>query len=325
MPLPSAVRKNAQAADDFIKGNIGEKLPTPSEEPNKNTETPAIVVDKDPTNIPASVQQPQHEDKPVDELTGLKKLLDESEQRNRVLQGKYTAEVPRMAEELRRARAENAAMQSEIQNLQSSINNPTNTASSQDDELIRSMAGDDLGELIIGLRQEVSGLKSANSLMKDQLSKTSSEFNRTVQMSNKAKLAEALSASDLNLEAMNSDDSFNDWLDGYDEMSGVQRRRLMNDAYKAGEIERAARFFLMFGKGNHSVGSVHDQKPKQQNAPQPNLSVESTATTNNMAQGNDAVLPHEIANFYSREVQRKLTDEEKRIGEQRIFAGKRPF
>lgn len=320
---PNSIRNSAQAADDFINGKTAQEA-APVDEV-KPTETPQEAEPKTAPAEPASEPKPE----PVEPRTDGE--LEKVRQQLAVLQGKYNAEVPRLSSENKELRSQVARLELEKQNAQSlaSQAQPAGNSSSPSIDAIRREYGDEMGdyaraqqehahaqqEQVNRLTQTVESLRAE---INGRLEKTEQTVTETVSQTRNEKFAALLHSKGLDLQQMNRDQDFVQWLDELDPYSGIRRGDLMNSAYKSDELQRAAMFFIDYASSKKTASP----KPSAPATPPrvPPVTAQSTAPDGSAVPVDSGPMqPHEITEFYAKKRKGLLTPEEIAAGESRIY------
>jgi hypothetical protein len=236
--IPRAVQEAADRAEALHKQVYeiqpdGEPQPTPTE-----TQDPA------PTGDPVPDVQgltPPSDDTaaapPTGELPDQQKKDDPWEQRYKVIEGKYRAEVPRLNADNRELRQQLEALQNEVEQLKSrGTQEPSSLISAED----REKYGDDLLDVIKRAAQEqVSAKDGEIADLKRQLESVTTTTAKSAEVSFFDQLGNLVP----DWVAINGEDQFLKWLDEHDEFTGRTRQDLLSDAEKARDANRVAKFF----------------------------------------------------------------------------------
>lgn len=211
MNQPNAVKNQADEADRMIAALA-----------SGNTEQSTPVVNQAPTQEPA---------KPVDAS-----VVIDYEQRYKVLQGKYNAEVPQLRNKV-------LALQEQLkQPLQANQSKPANVS----DAIVQLQKdyGDEFTEQIKALVQ--SEIAPMNNRV--------NHFENTAQATSKdqkcKRLAEMLAPNNIDFYATDDNPDFHTWLHGLDHKANQPRQALLMDAFTKGDLERAVVFYREFAGSN---------------------------------------------------------------------------
>jgi len=226
MALPRKVREAADKADALHKQVYEAQLvidPAPPTDPALDPAPNDPPID---SVAPPPIEQP---DPPKDEPW---------EQRYRVIEGKYRAEVPRLA-------SENKELKTQIQNLYQEIEGLKSQAvQAQASTLIsdadREKYGDDLLDVIKRATQQANAGKDMEiAELKRRLDAVNETTVKTVEVS----FYDQLNTLAPDWVDINSDENFLRWLDEYDELSGMTRQDLLSNAEQNRDAKLVARFF----------------------------------------------------------------------------------
>jgi hypothetical protein len=231
MAIPRAVREAAERAEAIHKQMYEQKpvetqtdpvepvVPTPQDPPPLEAVTPTETAVAPPTELP----DPQKE--------------DPWEHRYKVLEGKYRAEVPRMAADNRDLRTKLDTLSQQMEQLKSQAEKPNTSLINQED---REKYGDDLLDVIKRASQEQISAKDAEiAELRSRLDGVFQDTAKTAEVNFFDRLGQIAP----DWVTINGDESFLRWLDEYDEFTGKTRQDLLSDAETAKDAERVARFF----------------------------------------------------------------------------------
>jgi hypothetical protein len=228
--------------------------------------------------IDAMGGEPEKVEAPEEQVEAPKKEVvsePDPEHKYRVLQGKYNKEVPRLQEDLRNTRSENADLRQRLNNLEATLSTiqavkedelkkaslPTIT----DDE--REQFGEDLIDLISRvskrelLPEVEKQLKTVDGRMK-QVDEKVAQTTDSVAESQRRETIKALAAAVPNWEQQNEDPNFLEWLGQSEPSVGVQRGRLLTDAFRSNDADRVIWFFKSFHSEN--AAATTEATPEQQ-------------------------------------------------------------
>lgn len=253
MAIPRKVREAEERANALHKQlyespPVNEPNPAPDPQPDP---APAPINDPDPDpNLEANGGNPPPEPPapPQDD--------SKWEQRYKVIEGKYRAEVPRMAAENKELRSQMAELAAQIESLKSQAESHRAPLITEAD---KEKYGEDLLDVIQRATQQATAAKDAEIA---ELKRRMDTVTTTA-----SKVTESSYYSDLNRAApnwvqLNSDERFLSWLDEYDPLTGRTRQELLEIAEQERDAERTARFFTLFEE-------LHGDK-KQSPPPTPN-------------------------------------------------------
>lgn len=266
---PKAVSNAAKEADDMILSlqNTGkeaaaaadaDKTALSGEEHLKPTETPHA------TEASANLKPEQNTDQEKSKTPDADADKGWAE-RYKILQGKYNAEVPRLQEQIKQLKtqldqatpnyeevgqlkAELAALKQQLQGK--SPSQPE--ANAPDLDGLRKVYGDELVNGLYGV------MKSMLAPLQQSVEKVTGDVNsfneRNHQNENdrlKSSLRDILKPQGIDLDQVNSDPLFIDWLkEPADELYGQSRQPAFSQALSSGDLNRVARFFTDFVKSH---------------------------------------------------------------------------
>lgn len=229
MAMPRAVEAAAKRAEElhaqlYTQQNpedLADPQPQPDPEPAPKDEPAADPAPQDPQD-----QKPQ--DPPKD---------DPWEHKYKVMEGKYRAEVPRLAADNRDLRQKLDALTADLERLKSQPSTPAQSLISPED---REKYGDDLLDVIKRTAQEQVAAKDAEiAELKRRLDGVHQDTAKTAEVTFYDRLGEIVP----DWVSINAEEGFLKWLDEYDEFTGRTRQDLLSDAEQARDAVRVARFF----------------------------------------------------------------------------------
>lgn len=211
------------------------------------------------------------------------------EQRYKVLQGKYNAEVPRLQRTVNDQTSTISDLKQQLTSLQmmvASLNQNRNAAPVEQasapasslklvkDEEVREY-GEDLTDFIRRVAQESVLPKVEQQIqpMKQQVEQVKSATSQVMTKSAKSDHERLLATLDSQVEGwrqQNEDPQFLDWLDNADPYSGVTRGQLLKQAYDRYDAPRVVAFFNGY-RNEHAVVTPPTSVAAQQAAPQRKL------------------------------------------------------
>ncbi len=262
--IPRAVKEAAERAEALHK-QVYETQP----DGDPNT-TQVENHDPAPTGDPVPDAQgltPPSEDAavapPTGELPDQQRKDDQWEQRYKVIEGKYRAEVPRLNADNRELRQQLDALKEEIEQLKSRGTKPSSLISAED----REKYGDDLLDVIKRAAQEqVSAKEGEIADLKRQLETVTTTTAKTAEVS----FFDQLGAAVPDWVSINGDDQFLKWLDEYDEFTGRTRQDLLSEAEQARDANRVAKFFASWKASQKSHATNTQRALEAQVSPDSN-------------------------------------------------------
>lgn len=210
--LPKAIEAAAQVADEVQKG--------------LNTTESQVTAEADATEV----QEVQ-----VETQVQKAQTTDPWEQKYKILQGKYSAEVPRLAQEKRQMAEQLKQVTSRLEELERAANHKP-LVSDQDVqeygegliEVIRKAAREEIS----AKDSEIEALKRKLSMVEDvTIQKTTDDFWKDL----KRQVPD--------WEQINTQEAWLDWLGGMDDFAGRVRQDMLDEAQSARNADRVAKFF----------------------------------------------------------------------------------
>ncbi len=271
MAIPESVRKASEKADEAYNKAYrpNEVQDTEANTDKAGQEHADSDVNTDNTMADTSIpQEVPAEGQSVDEPSERQQHSEKFEQKFKVLQGKYDAEVPRLHQQLDQMRKQNEQLASIIQSQSSTRNGddgtkdvkPENAVGATPDEV------EDYGQDFIDFvrrvaREEVMAkAKDLEGYMRNVDARVNS-VGETVQLSAKEKFVAKLTEAVPDWEKWNVDQGFLNWLESADETTGYIRRPAFNEAASKYNVDRIIR---MFNAYKESVGVSTARKAESQ-------------------------------------------------------------
>ena len=236
--LPRAVLEAEEKAN-----RLHEELLKQQQAPANNDGTP-------PTNEPPAGDPPSSNEPPPvppttpnDSQTPPASGQDETyEHRFKVLQGKYNAEIPRLA-------GENKELKTKLQELEVALEQLKN----KPEPLVKPEEIEEYGEGLIDVarriaREELAGKDAEINALKAKIESLSNVTTQKVE----ADFFSSLTSMVPDWEQVNQDPKFLTWLDEVDELTGQTRQVLLSSAEQSRDAARTAKFFTAFKKASTS-------------------------------------------------------------------------
>lgn len=222
MALPRAVREQAERAEAAHLAALG------------NTGSPAPVdLVEAPQPAPVVVEPVA----PVAPVAAAPTAADDSwELKYKVLNGKYQAEVPRLARELRELREQ---MQAAPKPVAATTGTEDLTPAS-----VKERYGDDFADAVAAIAAD------AASKVRDELSTQVKGIEEDGAARRHAEYLGELGRLVGNWQAIDADPAFTAYLDEVDTQTGRTRREFFHEADKSCNAARVASFFSAFSRGN---------------------------------------------------------------------------
>lgn len=234
--LPEPVRRQMEEAEALEKQLYSQQAP----EEGKTVEPEAAQPEPAPTPEPVEVvAAPEPEVRKEDEET--------YQQRYRVLQSKYDAEVPRLHAQLREATAQIQSLFGEVEKLRAVKPEPQTPAEPEKDNDAETF-GEDLTEAIDrrAKRMAQAMVDQATAPMKEYISRLEAKLgvvNEQVVESAQDRFYNALAKLAPEWETINADQGFLNWLGEVDPVYGVPRQAALDAGANALDAQRAANVF----------------------------------------------------------------------------------
>jgi hypothetical protein len=230
MAIPRAVEAAEKRAEELYAQMYNQDL-NPQDPPADNEPT------QDPEPTPQDDQAVQAPQDSQDQAMQEPPKEDPWEHKYKVMEGKYRAEVPRLAADNRDLRQKIENLSAEMEQLKSKASTPSQPLISAED---REKYGDDLLDVIKRTAQEQVAAKDREiDDLKRRLDGVHQDTAKTAEVTFYDRLGELVP----DWVSINAEDGFLKWLDEHDEFTGKTRQELLSDAEIARDASRVARFF----------------------------------------------------------------------------------
>jgi hypothetical protein len=228
MAMPRAVEAAAKRAEELHAQLYQQQNPEDPADPQNQPDPGQAPQDPPADPAPQDPQDPPPQDPPKE---------DPWEHKYKVMEGKYRAEVPRLAADNRDLRQKLDAITADLERLKSQPSTPAQSLISPED---REKYGDDLLDVIKRTAQEQVAAKDQEIAdLKRMLEGVHQDTAKTAEVTFYDRLGELVP----DWVAINAEDGFLKWLDEHDEFTGRTRQDLLSDAENARDATRVARFF----------------------------------------------------------------------------------
>lgn len=268
--LPKSVQAQIDRANEIIKQVYPEQVKDGEavnpEDPKAKEEPKAKEQPKDPEPVKSEVEDPAPA--PAKEDPAPDDALAAAEQRYKVLQGKYNAEVPRLQQQLRDALDANRDMREQHSNLKAKValmeEKAKSTPAAPAKLPLSQEEIDQFGPDLIDIIERVAGAtvtplidQKVGTVAKDvqQVKQNTGNIEKTMAESSREKMMKALAEAVPNWEAQDQDPNFLEWLDQTDPYSNTVRGKMLGEAFQANNASRVIAFFKGFQNENRVVSS----------------------------------------------------------------------
>lgn len=294
-------------------GNTSNEAPTQEAKRQLVTQTISQPVDTEVTEpeIGRAITE-QSESEPVVEEPKTEPVADPNfEQKYKVLEGKYNAEVPRMAQENRSLKEALDSLKLEVATLQNKTEEPKVELIPLVTDKDREQFGDDLIDVMKRASREVLNETQNNSEVQS-LKNDLSNLQKQQTTSRELQFDEKLSNLFPEWRLKNEDQGFLNWLNEVDTFSGRTRQELLTEAHSNFDSVRVANFFI----------SYFGQTKPEPSTSKPSLEEQVTPKST----GRTSVPPtkkyytnRDLVNFYAQVRAGKINKAEAKRIEQDIF------
>jgi len=228
--LPEAVEKQVKLADELHRQVYGNPSQDAAGVEQKQAEAQPGEGDEQRQQQAEQPEQLQEQSHESGDASYWKSRFE-------VLEGKYRAEVPRYADQLRSQAREIDTLKQQLDNLTKAA--PPNVA---DDELTKKYGDEFINDIRRLVPQHTDELKSKveniERLTADQM---------------RERFFQGLTEAAPEWRKLNNDDGFLTWLSGIDALSGQPRMMMFDDANERGDVGRVAAFFNSYGRQTQST------------------------------------------------------------------------
>ncbi len=314
--LPTAVRKQLEDLKKLEKEVYG----TPSEEEGAQPET-SPVGQEEGAETPQEIGKLRAEAVPQQEPTPQEspapQVQDEAkwEQKYRVLQGKYNAEVPRLQKEIAGLREQNRELAAKIELLETLIAKQTTTQPSESaprqEETLEKLK-EDFPEIYNAVMTLVERYIPAR--IEEKLKPVETRLNQSMLDAFYSKLTALVP----DWTTINTDDGFLAWLNEKDRFTGVTRHEMLMQAFNRLDVTTVAEFFKAYKEL-----SQHESQPQEkQESPTRNIAPPAgrPSTKGSTSQPAKKVFTtKEVREFYTRVALGKVKPEDKKRIEKEIM------
>lgn len=289
MPLPRAVQEQlarSEALHAQLYGNtnlapdaapVEAPVALVQNEPLTPDSTPAPIVAPAAVEVPGQVQvQPEPVSPAADDSTW--------ELKYRVLNGKYTAEVPRMAAQIRE-------LTQTVETLKAQLAQPVQPAQPAALDSVRETYGDDFANAVTSVATEQV------QRVRDELAPTLESIRQDAAQRVRNDFLRDLGALVPNYAVIDAMPAFSAYLDEFDAQSGRQRREFFNEADASNNAPRIATFFKDFSR---AIQPAPKPAPAAPAAPSvEHLITPSSSASSEAPQGKKTWTQAEVNQFYA--------------------------
>lgn len=289
MSLNRKVKEQNERADQILQQVYG-----------KTEEAPKDPVAEKPQEVAPVEAKAEPEQKPVDDW----------EHKYRVLQGKYSAEVPRMSEEIRELKASIQELK-EVKAPQASEVD----LKSMTPESVVEQFGEDFAAAVGAIAERIAA-KQGKVLRDEFEPKVTAVTERTAQTARQEFMRD-LTAIVPDWKSIDVEDGFTAYLDEVDELSGNTRRDFFNSADASNNAQRIAKFFASYKATKAPVKPVPQVESR--------ISIDnqlspSTSSRSESVPGKRYWTQADIRKFYQDQRRGLISDQEAKRIESDIFA-----
>lgn len=247
MAIPGAVQRAADEAEQALR----QMYPQPQQDDSDEREE---SIDEGDTEAQATATE-EADDYHEDTEPAQQDQSEDWEQKYRVLQGKYNAEVPRISEDLRRAHERIQTLEQQLQQALAQMPQRTQDAEEGGGDPFESLADEYPDDLVSVLKSQAQQIQQLTA----QLQNVQGQTQRTTRQTFESQLAAAVP----DWQAINNDQNFIKWLSRpAPYMNGVSLHNLLSDAYQRGDVQSVAKFFTDYQAGRGARKKISDDRAK---------------------------------------------------------------
>lgn len=312
--LPQKVREAAERAEQIHRQVYGNTETAPVKVPGAEAAPPS----EPPAAPPAVLETPQVPAAPAEPPVV---QTANWEEKYRVLDGKYKAEVPRMAQEIR-------GLKDTIEELRTTVTKATAPPPASPVPIptegmtlkqVEETFGEDWAKAVVAIAAQIAD---------DRVTRVRQDFQPQLESVEKRSAETARDSFIRELttlvpdwQQIDTDDNFTVYLDEVDELSGRSRRQFFSEADKRNDARRVAKFFTTF-KGN-STAPAPTAPPAATNPAVEALLQPSTTRVTEVPKGKKVWASADIRQFYVDVRRGRYTPQETQRIESDIFAAQR--
>jgi hypothetical protein len=287
--LPKAVEDQKRRAEDLHRQAYGNTdQPAPNEEQKAEAPAPELEAPQKP---------PEPQAPTAEEEASFKRRLE-------VLQGKYSAEVPRMAAEIRDLKAQLAQAKAVAEEARTAVPVPSK---------LRPEEIEEYGENFVDFVKRAASEAVPNDM--GQMKETVQQLRGETERLSKARFFGDLTRAAPHWERLNEDKGFITWLSGIDPFSGRIRQEIFDEASGSFDAWRTANFFNSYDSEKSPEPTASDPLASQVEPPTNRVSAPPP--------GRRTWTTTEIAAFYAGVREGRYTKEQSDGIERDIFAAQR--
>lgn len=298
MNLPRAVLEQEEKANKLYEAVYGN--------PEGATE-PAANQQEEPQAPPNGLQpppEPQGSQEPAaNQDEGQKPEAQEDdpqqqtwEHRYKVLAGKYSSEVPRLA-------ADNRELKTKLKDLEASIER-LKQAPQAKAQLVKPEEVETFGSELIDVvrraaREELAEKDNQISELREMVQQLSNKTTKNVEVD----FYTALNSKVTDWVTINDDKNFHKWLNELDDLTGIRRQDLLAQAEADRDADRVAKFFIAYKRASQSWAANATRSLETQVAPDTGRQASAPPAKRFYTRG-------EIADFYARVRRNEVSDQD---------------
>lgn len=297
--VPSSVAQAAEQADQRIAESTQPDTDTgPADD--VDVAPPQPLNQPEPANEPAPAEQAD-EGRPS-ESGDAQQDTESWEQKYKVLQGKYNAEIPRLQQQVKDLQEHNQALQQQLQQAPANTGEaPPAPTGDLNLEPIREDFGDDFVKPIEQMAQRNQQLESSLQQMQQRLE----QLEGTQKQDREQDFWDELERAVADWRTINADQAFHSWLAEVEPKAGKTRQEMLDEAANALNANRVIAIFNEFKQGQQTQGQSRQQERQRSMEAQ----VEPASTPSNTTPDQKPVYAHsDIQRWYDDAAKKLMPD-----------------
>lgn len=279
--LPKQVREAGERADAVHTAMTGNTAQSAPENAAPNGEQKPV--DQTVKTEPPAPQAPEVKTEPVEPTP------ESWERKYKVLSNKYSAEIPRMAQEIRGLK-DKLREQAEIKATAVVVEPPSGLTP----EKVVEQYGDDFAAAVGALASKISEQQTAK--LREEFAPKMEAATSTANVNARQMFMKSLSDSVPDWQIIDQEEGFTAFLDDVDQLTGRPRRQFFEEADRANDSLRIINFFTAYREGSSAKKSSSNEVAK--NAVEYSLSP-SSSRANETPVGKRIWTQADIRKFYS--------------------------
>jgi len=296
MNLPRAVLEQEEQANKLYEAVYGNPNGS-AEQPANQPAEPEVPPNGLQPPEPQGSQEPAANDGGQEPQAQAPESDDQQntwEHRYKVLAGKYSSEVPRLA-------ADNRELKNQLKELSATVER-LKQAPQAKAQLVKPEEVETFGSELIDVvrraaREELADKDNEISELKEMVQQLSNKTTKNVEVD----FYTALNTKVSDWVTINDDKNFHKWLNELDDLTGIRRQDLLAQAEADRDADRVAKFFTAYKRASQSWAATANRSLEAQVAPDTGRQASAPPAKRFYTRG-------EIADFYGRVRRGEISD-----------------